>query len=166
MTTDPTAVPDVVPRAEHDAALAQQVVAEKELTHLGDSVSARRRRLPMTPIDDYVFEGEDGPVRLADLFAGRSQLVLQSFMFHPDWEDGCPSCTWAADNLPHELDELLAPKDVAFAMVSRAPLASLQRWREIQGWDHLRWASSSGTTFNADWGWTVDARTVRGTPIC
>ena len=104
MTTNPVATPPVADRAEHDRLWAQQVEVEKELTHFGDRVSARRRRLPMTPIEDYVFEGDHGPVRLSELFGDRSQLVLQSVMFHPDWEDGCPSCTWAANNLPEKLD--------------------------------------------------------------
>lgn len=156
MTTHPTATPPVAARPEYERALAQQVEIEKELTHFGDRVSARRRRLPMTPVDDYLFVGDDGPVHLRDLFAGRSQLVLQSFMFHPEWDDGCPSCTWAADNLPRTLDDLLAPRDVSFAMVSRAPLAKLRSWSERRGWDHLRWVSSEGNSFNTDWGWTVD----------
>ena len=158
MTTHPVATPPVVERAAYEQALGQQVAVEKELTHFGDRVSARRRRLPMTRIDDYFFDGDEGPVRLSDLFAGRSQLMVQSFMFHPDWDDGCPSCTFAANNLPTKLAELLAPKDMTFAMVSRAPLAKLQRWSEIQGWDHLRWVSSAGNSFNTDWGWTVDGQ--------
>jgi predicted dithiol-disulfide oxidoreductase (DUF899 family) len=158
MTTHAAATPPVVGRGEYEEALFQQVAVEKELTHFGDRVSARRRRLPMTPIDDYVFLGDEGPVHLGALFDGRSQLVLQSFMFHPDWDDGCPSCTWAANNLPHKLGELLAPKDVTFAMVSRAPLSKLRRWADIQGWDHLRWVSSAENTFNTDWGWTIDGQ--------
>lgn len=153
MTTS-AATPPVVERDQYEFALAQQI--EKELTRFGDRVSARRRRLPMAPIDDYVFAGEDGPVRLDDLFRGHPQLVLQTFMFHPEWVDGCPSCTWAANNMPRDLDVLLAPRGVAFAMVSRAPLPKLQAWRDKQDWDHLTWVSSSDNTFNTDWGWTVD----------
>lgn len=152
------AAPAIVGRDEYERALGNQVAIEKELTHFGDRVSARRRRLPMTPIDDYRFTGADGPVTITDLFGDRSQLVLQSFMFHPEWDDGCPSCTWAANNMPVELDELLAPNDVVFAMVSRAPFAKLQAWSERQGWGHLRWVSSAGTSFTSDWGWTVDGQ--------
>jgi predicted dithiol-disulfide oxidoreductase (DUF899 family) len=156
MMSSTAATPQVASRGEYERLLAQQVEVEKELTHFGDRVSARRRRLPMTPIDDYEFEGDDGPVHLSELFGDRPQLVLQSFMFHPDWDEGCPSCTWSANNLPLKLDELLAPNGVSFAMVSRAPHASLRRWSDRQGWDHLRWVSSASTTFNTDWGWTGD----------
>lgn len=159
--TSPTR-PPIVERKSYEQALAQQVEIEKELTHFGDRVSARRRRLPMTPIDDYTFVGDDGPVQLSELFGEHPQLVLQSFMFHPDWDDACPSCTWAADNLPRSVDELLAPKRVAFAMVSRAPLDKLQAWGAKRGWDHLRWVSSADTSFNADWGWTVDGHDQPG----
>ncbi|WP_436792852.1 DUF899 family protein [Actinospongicola halichondriae] len=156
------ATPPTVDRGEFEVQLAQQVEIEKELTRFGDRVSSRRRRLPMTPIDDYVFTGPDGPVPLAKLFGDRSQLVVQSFMFHPDWNDGCPSCTWAVENLPQKLDDLLAPKDVAFAVVSRAPIDKLERWRHQRGWDHIMWVSSAGNTFNTDWGWTVDGQDQPG----
>ena len=154
MPTPTTSAPRVLARDEFEQALVYQVELEKELTRFGDRVSARRRRLPMTPIDDYVFEGDAGPVTLRELFGGHSQLVLQSFMFHPDWDEGCPSCTWAANNMPNDLNELLAPKGVAFAMVSRAPLDKLQAWSDQQGWDHLTWVSSADNGFNTDWGWT------------
>ena len=154
--------PPTVDRDEYERLLAQQVEVEKELTRFGDRVSARRRQLPMTPIEDYVFVGRDGPVRLSELFDDQPQLVVQSFMFHPDWDDGCPSCTWAVDNLPTKLDDLLAPKGVAFAVVSRAPFDKLQRWQERLGWDHITWVSSSDNTFNTDWGWTVDGQDQPG----
>ncbi|WP_436794620.1 DUF899 family protein [Actinospongicola halichondriae] len=154
--------PPTVDRDEYERLLAQQLEVEKELTWLGDSVSARRRQLPMTPIEDYVFVGRDGPVRLSELFDDQPQLVVQSFMFHPDWDDGCPSCTWAVDNLPTKLVDLLAPKGVAFAVVSRAPFDKLQRWQERLGWDHITWVSSSDNTFNTDWGWTVDGQDQPG----
>jgi predicted dithiol-disulfide oxidoreductase (DUF899 family) len=159
---DGTAAPAVVERADFDSQLDQQVAVEKELTRFGDRVSARRRRLPMTPIDDYTFVGGHGPERLGDLFGGRPQLVLQAFMFHPDWDEGCPSCTWAANNLPIKLDQLLEPNGVSFAMVSRAPIDQLQSWKQRQGWDHLTWVSSAGTSFNTDWGWTVDGNDQPG----
>ncbi len=93
----------------------------------------------MTPIDDHRFIGPDGPVTLAQLFGDRPQLVLQSCMFHPDWEEGCPSCTWSANNLPSKLDELLEPNGVSFAMVSRAPIDKLQAERRelIEGYREL-----------------------------
>ncbi|SDD24625.1 DUF899 family protein [Auraticoccus monumenti] len=155
MTTEPIAAPQVVDRAEHERRWEQQVAIEKELTHFGDRVSARRRRLPMTPIEDYEFAGPEGPVRLSELFGEHQQLCLQFVMFHPDWTDGCPSCTWAVDNLPRKLD-LLDDNSVAFAMVSRAPLEKLRAYQAKRGWDDLTWVSSAGTTFHTDWGWTTD----------
>lgn len=156
------ATPRVVERDVYERELAEQVVVEKELTRFGDRVSARRRRLPMTPIDDYVFAGDDGPVRLSELFVDRRQLLLQSFMFHPEWDDGCPSCTWAVNNMPTKIDELLAPKSVAYAIVSRAPVPKLRSWRARQRWDHLTWVSSADNTFNDDWGWTLDGQDQPG----
>lgn len=161
MTPSP-ATPPVVGRDQYERALAQQVDVEKELTRFGDRVSGRRRRLPMTPIDDYAFDGDDGPVHLGDLFGAHPQLVLQTFMFHPEWDEGCLSCTFGAANMPRDLDDLLAPNGVAFAMVSRAPLPRLQAWRDKQGWDHLTWVSSADTTFNTDWGWTIDGQDQPG----
>lgn len=162
MTLLSAAAPMVVERDDYERSLAQQVEVEKELTRFGDRVSARRRRLPMTPVEDYVFAGENGAVRLSDLFGDHPQLVLQTFMFHPDWDDGCPSCTWATNNMPDDLAELLAPNGVAFAMVSRAPLDKLQRWSDRQGWGHLTWVSSAANTFNTDWGWTIDGQDQPG----
>lgn len=156
------ASPTIVERTDFDRELDQQVAVEKELTRFKDRVSARRRRLPMTPIDDYTLVADDGQIRLSELFGDRPQLVLQAFMFHPEWDDGCPSCTWAANNLPSKLDELLEPNGVAFAMVSRAPIEKLHAWQQRQGWDHLRWVSSAGTSFNTDWGWTVDGNDQPG----
>ncbi len=161
MTTS-RATPPVVERDDYERALAEQVEMEKELTHFGDRVSARRRRLPMTPVDDYEFADSDGPVRLSELFGHCSQLVVQSFMFHPEWDEGCPSCTWAVNNMPEDLGELLAPKDVRFAMVSRAPIDKLRAWSRRQGWDHLSWVSSAGNSFNTDWGWTVEGQDQPG----
>ena len=162
MDTTRPAAPPVVGRDEHDRLLAQQVEVEKELTRFGDRVSARRRRLPMTPIEDYPFVGPAGTVRLVDLFGDRPQLVLQSFMFDPEWDEGCPSCSWAADNMPRDLDRLLAPRGVSYAMVSRAPIDRLEAWRHHRGWDHLVWVSSAGTTFDTDWGWTIEGQDQPG----
>ena len=162
MTTSTPTTPTVVSRDEYERLLAQQAEVEKELTRFGDRVAARRRRLPMTPMDDYLFDGTDGPVRLIELFGEHRQLVLQTFMFHPEWKEGCPSCTWGTKNMPRDLVELLAPNDIAFALVSRAPVEKLQEWRAEQGWEHLTWVSSSGNTFNTDWGWTVDGQDQPG----
>ncbi|MDO9377420.1 MAG: DUF899 family protein [Nocardioidaceae bacterium] len=152
MTDQPIAAPPVVDRADFEAALADQVVLEKELTRHGDRVSAARRRLPRVEVDDYVFTGPEGPVRLTELFGDHQVLLVQNVMFGPDWEEGCPSCTWAVDNLPAGM-ERFAEEGIAFAMVSQAPIEKLEAWRARRGWDH-RWVSSAGTSYHHDWGWT------------
>ena len=148
----PHAAPPVVERAEFDAALAAQVAREKEVTRLNDRVSASRRRLPMVEVENYTFAGPDGPVTLVELFAGRYLLLVQNVMFDPGWEEGCPSCTWAVDNLPADMGRL-ADEGIAFAMVSQAPVDKLEAWRTRRGWDHT-WVSSFDTSYHRDWGWT------------
>lgn len=148
----PAAAPPVTDRATFEEALAAQVVREKEVTRLNDRVSAARRRLPMVEVDDYVFTGTDGPVRLTGLFGEHHLLLVQNVMFDPGWEAGCPSCTWAVDNLPADMGRL-TDEGIAFAMVSQAPIERLEAWRRERGWDH-RWVSSYDTTYYHDWGWT------------
>ncbi len=149
----PAAAPPVVGREAFEAALAGQVAAEKELTRHGDRVSAARRRLPMVEVENYTFAGPDGPVTLVDLFAGRYLLLVQNVMYAPEWDAGCPSCTWAVDNLPANMDRL-AEEAISFAMVSQAPVDKLVAWARERGWDHL-WVSSHDTTYHHDWGWTL-----------
>lgn len=151
-TDQPDAAPAVVQRAEFDQALERQVAAEKEVTRHNDRVSAARRRLPMVEVRDYEFTGPDGPVRLSELFGDKYLLLVQNVMFGPDWDAGCPSCTWAVDNLPAQMQRL-ADEEIAFAMVSQAPIEKLERWRAERGWQH-RWVSSFDTTYHHDWGWT------------
>ena len=148
----PTAAPQVVDRAAFDAALATQVEAEKEVTRHDDRVSASRRRLPMVEVEDYEFSGPDGPVRLTELFGDHYLLVVQNVMFGPDWDEGCPSCSWAVDNLPANMDRL-ADEGIAFAMVSEAPVEKLQEWSAKRGWHH-RWVSSGATSYHHDFRWT------------
>jgi predicted dithiol-disulfide oxidoreductase (DUF899 family) len=148
----PQAHPAVTDRAAFDAALSEQVEREKEVTHHNDRVSAARRRLPMVEVNDYTFAGPDGPVTLTELFADHYLLMVQNFMFDPGWNEGCPSCTWAADNLPANMDRL-ADEGIAFAMISQAPIEKLEAWRAKRGWDHL-WVSSFDTSYHYDWGWT------------
>ena len=156
MTTDkhdqPEVAPSVVGREEFDAALAEQVAREKEVTRHGDRVSAARRRLPMAEVENYTFAGPDGAVTLVDLFGDKYQLVVQNIMFDPSWDEGCPSCTWAVDNLPHNMSRL-SDEAIAFAMISQAPIEKLEAWRAERGWDHL-WVSSYDTSYHDDWGWT------------
>ena len=149
----PEAAPAVVDRDRFEAALAEQVTAEKEVTRHNDRVSAGRRRLPMVEVADYTFTGPNGPVRLSELFGDTYLLVLQNVMFGPDRDEGCPSCTWAVDNLPDKM-ERLSDEGIAFAMVSQAPIEKLEDWRAKRGWNHL-WVSSADTSYHYDWGWTL-----------
>jgi predicted dithiol-disulfide oxidoreductase (DUF899 family) len=125
--------------------------AEKELTHRSDELAARRRALPWVRVDkEYRFDTEDGSVTLADLFGGRSQLLVYHFMFGPDYEAGCPSCSTIADQFDGFAVHL-ANHDVTLAAVSRAPIAKLLAYRARMGW-RFPWASSFGGDFNADYG--------------
>ena len=106
-------------------------------------------------VKPYVFHGPDGDVGLADLFDGRRQLIVYHFMFDPSWDDGCPSCTAGTDELSDGFFEHLHVRDTSYAMVSRAPLEKLERWKAKRGWD-VPWYSSFGTDFNVDFGVTID----------
>jgi predicted dithiol-disulfide oxidoreductase (DUF899 family) len=142
--------PRIVSRDEWLAARKQHLSKEKELTRLRDDLSAERRELPWVRVDKpYVFEGSKGKQTLADLFDGRSQLVIYHFMFGPEWEQGCPSCSWAADNIDGNVVHLNA-RDVTVAVVSRAPLALIEAFKKRMGW-RFEWVSSYGTDFNYDY---------------
>jgi predicted dithiol-disulfide oxidoreductase (DUF899 family) len=149
-------LPRIATRDEWLTARRALLAKEKELTRQRDALSAERRNLPMVEIEkDYAFDGPDGRVHLADLFEGRPQLILYHFMFDPEWEDGCSSCTAGTDELSAGFLAHLHTRDTTFAMVSRAPLAKLARWKAARGWD-LPWYSSYGTDFNYDFGVTID----------
>jgi len=123
--------------------------AEKELTRLNDDLARRRRELPWLPIEgDYLFDTEEGDAGLADLFRGRSQLLVYHFMFGPDWDEGCPSCSSVADGFD-ETQLHLQNHDVSFMAVSRAPLEKLLLYRDRMGWS-FPWASSGRSDFNFD----------------
>src|SRR5579883_2367262 len=123
--------------------------AEKELTRRGDELAERRRALPWVMVEkDYRFETDNGSATLADLFQGRSQLLVYHFMFGPDWKAGCPSCSMIADGF-NGFAVHLANHDVMLWAVSRAPLAKLQAYKQRMGWT-FPWASSFGGDFNAD----------------
>lgn len=144
--------PPVVDRAAWTAARAALLPLEKAGTRLHDAIAAQRRRLPMTPVQNYSFTGERGPVTLTDLFAGRSQLILHHFMFEPQWSQGCAFCSDDADNaVPHLAH--LGPYDISFVRISRAPVEKLLAYSARMGWT-VPWVSSGGTTFGDDWGWT------------
>ncbi|MBA2467928.1 MAG: DUF899 domain-containing protein [Chloroflexia bacterium] len=163
MITKTQGLPPVVSREEWAVARKRLLDQEKALMRLKDAVSAQRRRLPMVEVDvGYTFEGQDGPATLLDLFDGRPQLILQHFMFGTDWEEGCEGCSMMADHvgpLAH-----LHARGVSFAMVSRAPIGKLVRYRERMSWD-LPWYSSAGTTFNEDFHVTVDGDEHSGISI-
>ena len=123
--------------------------SEKQLTRLRDKLAAERRALPWVKIEkEYVFDAPDGKVTLADLFAGRNQLVIYHFMFGPDWQEGCPSCSFVADHIDGALPHLAA-RDVTLAIVSRAPLAKIDAFKKRMGWQ-FKWVSSYGSDFNDD----------------
>ncbi len=155
-------LPRIATRDEWLAARTQLLAAEKDLTRQRDAVNAERRELPMVEVtQDYTFDGPDGMVRLADLFDGRRQLIVYHFMFDPTWEDGCPSCSAGTDELSPGFFEHLHTRDTSYAMVSRAPLAKLERWKAKKGWD-VPWYSSFGTAFNYDFGVTIDESVTPG----
>lgn len=143
----------VVSREEWLAARREHLAREKEFTRLRDQLSRERRDLPWVKVDTpYVFDGPDGQVSLADLFEGRSQLVVQHFMFDPSWDEGCKSCSFWVDNFDGIVVHL-NHRDVSFALVSRAPIAALEAYRRRMGW-RVRWVSSLRTDFNRDFGVT------------
>src|SRR6267142_1612570 len=134
---------EIVSEAEWLVARKDLLTREKEFTRQRDALSAARRELPMVKIEkEYVFEGPDGQETLADLFAGRSQLIVYHFMFHPDWKEGCPSCSFVSDHLDGARLHLAA-RDVTLTMVSRAPLAKIEAFKKRMGW-HFKWVSSFG----------------------
>jgi predicted dithiol-disulfide oxidoreductase (DUF899 family) len=149
-------LPDVVSRDEWVAARKALLEHEKELTHRRDALNAERRRLPMVEIDEpYVFEGRDGPATLLDLFVGRRQLMVGHFMFDPSWDEGCPSCSAAADEISDGLLAHLHARDTTFVEVSRAPIAKLLAFQAVKGWT-FPWYSSYGSSFNYDFHVTLD----------
>ena len=140
----------VVSREEWLVARRQHLVREKEFTRLRDQLSRERRELPWVKVDkDYVFDGPHGREALADLFAGRSQLIVYHFMFDPSWEEGCKSCSFWADNFDG-IAVHLNHRDTSLVLVSRAPLATLEAFRQRMGW-RVTWVSSSPTDFNRDY---------------
>jgi predicted dithiol-disulfide oxidoreductase (DUF899 family) len=149
-------LPRIATRDEWVAARKELLAKEKELTRQRDALNVERRNLPMVAVPkDYVFNGTTGNVRLADMFDGRRQLIVYHFMFDPSWEDGCPSCSAGTDELSPGFLEHLHTRDTSYAMVSRAPLAKLERWKAKKGWQ-LPWYSSEGSDFNYDFGVTID----------
>jgi predicted dithiol-disulfide oxidoreductase (DUF899 family) len=149
-------LPAIVSREEWLAARKELLAKEKELTRARDALNTERRRLPMVKVHkDYVFDTPEGGKRLADLFDGRRQLIVRHFMFDPEWDDGCPSCSAAADELSDGLFEHLHVRDTTMVTVSRAPLHKLEDYKRRKGWS-FPWYSSYGSDFNYDFGVTID----------
>jgi predicted dithiol-disulfide oxidoreductase (DUF899 family) len=146
--------PPVVSREAWLTARKLLLEKEKEFTRQRDALNAERRRLPMTEVGkQYIFDGKNGTASLLDLFENRDQLLVYHFMFDPGWDEGCTSCSLLADNIG-DLAHLHA-RGTALALVSRAPLAKLEAFRQRMGWD-VPWYSSHGSDFNYDFGVTLD----------
>jgi predicted dithiol-disulfide oxidoreductase (DUF899 family) len=138
-----------VSREQWIAAREALLAREKELTRARDRLSAERRALPWVRVDKpYTFDGPRGRETLSDLFNGRSQLIIQHFMFAPEDAEGCPGCSFCADHVDAAFQHLVH-HDVSFAAVSRAPLGVLEAYRKRMGWN-FKWVSSGGSDFNYD----------------
>ena len=141
----------VVTRDQWLEARRALLASEKQLTHLRDTVAEQRRALPWLRVEqNYMFDTSDGPRSLTELFDGRSQLLVQHFMYPPGWKQGCRSCSFMADHTDG-MNKHLAQHDVTMIAVSRAPLAEIERFRQRMGWQ-FRWVSSQDTSFNYDFG--------------
>jgi predicted dithiol-disulfide oxidoreductase (DUF899 family) len=150
-------LPRIGTREEWRAARIDLMEKEKALTKRRDALNIERRELPMVEITkDYAFEGAEGTVGFADLFEGRPQLIVYHFMFHPDWEEGCPSCTAGQVETSVGLHEHLHKRDTTYVMASRAPYEKLRRWSEKQGFV-TPWYSTNDGDFSYDFGATIDA---------
>ena len=148
-----SATPDhpVVSHENWLAARTAFLAKEKEFTKLRDELSRKRRQLPWEKVEKtYVFDGPRGKESLADLFEGKSQLVVYHFMFSPEWSEGCPSCSFWADNF-NGIGVHLKHRDAAFVAISRAPLSKLQAYEKRMGWS-FKWLSSGQNDFNYDYG--------------
>ncbi len=140
----------IVSREKWTAARKKLLAKEKELTRARDKLSAERRKLPWVKVEkDYVFDTTEGKKTLADLFDGRSQLIVQHFMFGPDWDEGCPGCSFEADHVDAAYMHL-RHHDVTYVAVARAPLAKLEAYRKRMGW-RFKLVSSAGSDFNYDY---------------
>ncbi|MGZ6164277.1 MAG: DUF899 domain-containing protein [Myxococcaceae bacterium] len=141
----------VVSREEWLSARTKFLAKEKEFTHLRDELSRQRRALPWVKVDKrYVFEGPRGEETLSDLFEKRSQLIVYHFMFAPEWNEGCPHCSFWADNF-NQIGVHLNHRDVTMVAISRAPLNKLEAFKKRMGWQ-FKWLSSGKTDFNYDYG--------------
>ena len=166
-------LPDVVSREQWLEARRRLLAREKEFTRSHDALNADRRRLPMVKVDkEYVFEGPDGPVTLAELFGDERQLIVQHVMFGPDWDKPCPGCSAAIDELSPGVLKHLGSRQTAFVLASRAPYDKIAATAKERGWTVAPWYSSYGSDFNYDYGsaWTRPAArpttTTAQNPAC
>jgi predicted dithiol-disulfide oxidoreductase (DUF899 family) len=140
----------VVPPADWLRARKELLSKEKEFTRLRDELSRKRREMPWERVEKkYVFEGPNGKESHADLFDGRSQLIVYHFMFGPGWKEGCPSCSFLADGFDGARIHL-AQRDATFVVISRATLPEIETFKKRMGW-HFKWVSSFGSDFNYDY---------------
>jgi predicted dithiol-disulfide oxidoreductase (DUF899 family) len=138
---------EVVSHEEWIAARKALLAEEKEFTHRREELARRRRALPWEKVEkDYVFEGANGKESLSDLFDGRSQLIVYHFMFPPEDDEGCPHCSFWADHYDATLVHL-NHRGVSFAVIARAPLAKIEKFKKRMGW-RFKWLSSGNTDFN------------------
>jgi predicted dithiol-disulfide oxidoreductase (DUF899 family) len=141
----------VVSREEWLDARKQHLIKEKELTRLRDELNAERRALPWVRVEkNYVFDGPNGKETFADLFDGRSQLIIKHFMFGPGWKEGCVGCSLEVDHIDGSPLVHLANHDVTYVAISRAPLKEIEAFKQRMGW-HFKWLSSCDTDFNYDY---------------
>ena len=150
MTTNLIERPKVVSRAEWLSARTELLLKEKQLTRQRDEVDRHRRELPWVKVEkNYFFDGPNGQHTLADLFAGRSQLIVSHFMLGPGWKEGCVGCSFRSDHVDGALVHL-EHHDVSLVTISRAPLAEIEAFKKRMGW-RFRWLSSYGSDFNYDY---------------
>jgi predicted dithiol-disulfide oxidoreductase (DUF899 family) len=150
MSTRTVDNPKIVSREEWLIARKKLLAREKKLTHERDAVAAERRQLPWVKVEkNYGFDSSSGKKSLADLFEGKSQLIIYHFMFGPEWNEGCPSCSFNMDHTDPALVHL-QQRDVSFAAVSRAPISKIEAFKQRLGWK-FNWVSSSGSDFNYDY---------------
>lgn len=150
MSTATPQHPKIVSQEEWLAARQQLLDKEKKLTRERDALAAERRKLPWVRVEkNYVFDSPSGKKTIAELFDGRSQLMIYHFMFGPGWEAGCPSCSIVGDHLGGSVTHL-ANRDVTLAAVSRAPLPTIEAFKNRMGW-RFKWYSSFGNDFNRDY---------------
>ena len=154
----------VVSPSEWIEASQKFLVKEKEFTRLREDLSRQRRELPWTRVDkDYVFEGPNGAVTLADLFDGRSQLIVYHFMFGPGWDEGCSGCSFVCDHVDAARQHF-EHNDLSFVAVSRAPLAEFLPYKKRMGWT-FDWVSSAGNEFNYDFGASFRKQDLEKGPV-